>query len=127
MSITIGKKVEEILSERGMSKAELGRRLNKERQTVDDIIQRKSIDSELLTNLSRILNFNFLSYLGDIIENSSDRLMRIQPKMITEEETNVWKVKYYDTLEKYTSLLETTKSAITDFSKLSLSEPQLMK
>lgn len=60
----IGKIILERVTELGMNKSEFARRINKSRQNVQDIFQRESIDSNLLLNISRVLNYNFFLLLG---------------------------------------------------------------
>ena len=58
----IGKKIEEIKTEKGMSDAELGRRINKTRQNVSDIYNRSSIDTQQLFEISKALGHDFFIY-----------------------------------------------------------------
>ncbi len=48
-----------------MSKSEFGRRINRAPQTVQDIFNRKSIDTDLLIKISDVLEFNFFSLFRD--------------------------------------------------------------
>lgn len=63
MAFHIGQKVKEILEKRGMSKAELGRKLSMTSTNVHKIFKRESIDTKLLENLSILLEHNFFAYI----------------------------------------------------------------
>jgi len=58
--IHIGTIILEKLTEKSMTKTELADRINKERSTVYDIFDRKSIDTELLIDISKALNYDFI-------------------------------------------------------------------
>lgn len=62
MPLHIGKLIEERLSHKGMTKSELARRINKARQNINDILNRKSIDTELLYNISVALDYDFFRH-----------------------------------------------------------------
>jgi hypothetical protein len=59
MEIHIGNQIKTRLLETGMSKSEFARRINKTSQNVYDIFERKTIDTGLLTVISKTLEFNF--------------------------------------------------------------------
>ena len=59
MSIHIGEKIKEVADKRGISKAELGRRLNMTASNVHKIFDRLSIDTGLLEKISNELQYNF--------------------------------------------------------------------
>jgi predicted transcriptional regulator len=58
--IHIGTIIQGKLTEKSMTKTELADRINKERSTVYDIFDRKSIDIELLIDISKALDYDFL-------------------------------------------------------------------
>jgi transcriptional regulator with XRE-family HTH domain len=62
MLIHIGEKIKEVTEARGISKAELGRRLNMTSTNVHKIFKRESIDTSLLKNLSNVLEHDFFTY-----------------------------------------------------------------
>jgi transcriptional regulator with XRE-family HTH domain len=62
--VHIGKLIRERLEEIGMSKSEFSRRINTSPQNVYGIFKRKSIDTELLQQISEVLKFDFFSYYG---------------------------------------------------------------
>jgi transcriptional regulator with XRE-family HTH domain len=62
MAETIGNLIREITERRGMSKSELGRRLNMSPTNVHKIFKRQTIDTGLLQNISKILEYDFFAY-----------------------------------------------------------------
>lgn len=60
-SIEIGKEIKKVLDQRGMTQAQFAIMINKTRQTVQDILVRKSIDTELLLKISEVLGFDFFA------------------------------------------------------------------
>lgn len=62
MSLHIGKLIRKHLEELGMTKSEFARRLDTSPQNIYGIFKRKSIDTELLKNISTILNYDFFQY-----------------------------------------------------------------
>tara|TARA_R110001606_G_scaffold41488_3_gene111935 strand:- start:46 stop:399 length:354 start_codon:yes stop_codon:yes gene_type:complete len=63
--IHLGKKLKQVLEERGMSHAEFARRINKSSQNVYSMFDRKEIGVSLLAEAGEVLNFDFFSLLGD--------------------------------------------------------------
>lgn len=58
--IHIGHLVKSVFDESGMTVSELARQLSCERTNIYTIFKRRTVDVELLANLSEILNHNFL-------------------------------------------------------------------
>jgi len=58
-SINIGEKIKSVMSKKGITKAELARKLGIKPQSVDYLLKRKSIDTDTLYNVSMALNFDF--------------------------------------------------------------------
>lgn len=65
MHAHLGKAVLEKLKEKGMSKSEFARRINKSRQNVQDIFNRESLDTKLLSDISNVLDYNFFTMLSE--------------------------------------------------------------
>ncbi|MDR0743861.1 MAG: helix-turn-helix domain-containing protein [Tannerella sp.] len=59
-NIHIGKLIKEKFKEKKMSKAEFARRINVHRSTIYLLFEQKSIDIELLFNISKVLDYNFV-------------------------------------------------------------------
>ena len=74
MNIHIGKVILRKLKETDMSKSEFARRINKSPQNVQDIFTRESIDTKLLWDISKVLEFNlFTLFLTDTeLKNLAD-------------------------------------------------------
>ena len=58
-NIYIGEIIRSVMAKKGVSKAELSRLLGIKPQSVDYLLKRKSIDTDMLYNLSLALNFDF--------------------------------------------------------------------
>ena len=65
MTIHIGNLIRQRLNETGMSKSEFARRINTTPQNIYGIFKRKSIDSDLLTQISEVLEYNFFEYFSN--------------------------------------------------------------
>jgi len=59
-NIHIGSIIKKILTEKSMTIAEFARKINRERQTVYDIFERKSMDIDLLIKISDALDYDFI-------------------------------------------------------------------
>ena len=62
MSVHIGNRIEKRVKELGMSKAEFGRRIQTSRQNVSLILQKSSINTDLLDKISGVLDFDFFQF-----------------------------------------------------------------
>lgn len=65
MDLHVGKIVLNKLKEKGMKKSEFARRINKSRQNVQDIFKRQSLDTHLLLDICKVLDYNFFEILSD--------------------------------------------------------------
>lgn len=63
--VHIGKKIKARIEERGMSIAEVARRLNRTPQSIHQIFGRSSIDTETLQEFGDVLEFNFFALYID--------------------------------------------------------------
>lgn len=75
MDIHVGKLILDKLKEKGMTKSEFARRINKSRQNVQDVFKRHSLDTDLLADVSRVLNFNFFQVLANEESSNSPVVM----------------------------------------------------
>jgi hypothetical protein len=71
MSLVIGKKIEQVLKQRGMSVKEFGRRINKSYGTVYDIFERDSMDTGLLSTIGNVLEHDFFQYFHTTVSPAS--------------------------------------------------------
>jgi len=65
MALFIGKIIREIAENRGITKTELGRRLNMSSTNVHKIFKRESIDTALLQKISTVLEYDFFTFYSD--------------------------------------------------------------
>ena len=61
-NLHIGENIFLVMSQNGVSKAELARMLNIKPQSVDYLLKRKSIDTDTLYNISVALDFDFSKF-----------------------------------------------------------------
>lgn len=65
-SVNIGLSIEQKLNELGINKSEFGRRIGVANQNVNRILERKSIDTDKLIEISNALGYNFfLEFIED--------------------------------------------------------------
>lgn len=65
MDVHIGLAIEEKLQELKLSKTEFGRRIGIPQQNVNRILEKESIDTRKLVQISKALNFNFFTLFCD--------------------------------------------------------------
>lgn len=83
MAVLIGQIIKDIIERRGMTKTELGKRLNMSPTNVHKIFKRNTIDTGLLQKISEVLEYDFFSYytLGKTYEGATD-----EPSIVAERE-----------------------------------------
>ena len=59
-NIHIGTIIKEKLAESSMTNTEFAKRINRSRTDINDIFKRKSLDIELLIDISKALNYDFI-------------------------------------------------------------------
>ncbi len=59
--IHIGQQIKTVFETKGISVTEFARRINKSRENIYSIFSRKTIDTGLLLNISKVLDFDFFS------------------------------------------------------------------
>lgn len=59
----LGERIEERIKERGMTKAEFGRRINTSRQNVNTLLRKDSFDTRLLVKIGKVLEYDFFQHL----------------------------------------------------------------
>ena len=67
MKIHIGKLIEEKLNEMGMKKSEFAKRIYKQRQNVNDLLSKESIDTSDLLLISEVLKFDFFIEYSNLL------------------------------------------------------------
>ena len=130
MSANLGKKVQEILNKRGMSKSEFARRISRQNATVHDILSRESMDTELLATISQVLEYNFFVYLAynsnlmfdERGTNDYGSQLNAYPVYLDKRDVELER-KYYSLLEKYSEVLEENKQLTNPLNRLN--EPSI--
>lgn len=69
MELHIGEKVRKALRKSGMSDSEFARGIGQARQNVSHILNRSSMDSELLFQISGLLQVDFFKYYSELLAN----------------------------------------------------------
>jgi plasmid maintenance system antidote protein VapI len=85
-AIHIGKLIEEVFTERGLSGAAFARAINKTRQNIYPIFKSQSIDSELLCKISEVLNHDFFQYYQNTLNLTGDGKHKTVAKLTAENE-----------------------------------------
>ena len=67
MKIHIGKLIEERLNEMGIKKSEFAKRIYKQRQNVNDLLSKESIDTSDLLLISEVLKFDFFTEYSNLL------------------------------------------------------------
>jgi transcriptional regulator with XRE-family HTH domain len=76
MAIHIGKKIKEELYKQNISVSDFAKKINRSRNVVYDIFGRKSIDTDLLYKIGKVLNCDFFSIYSSQKEYSLDTVKR---------------------------------------------------
>jgi len=79
-NIHIGSIIREKLTEKSMTITYFAIKINRERTTVYDIFQRKSIDIELLIEISKVLDYDFIHEIYFEEKTSSNVFIAIKIK-----------------------------------------------
>jgi transcriptional regulator with XRE-family HTH domain len=64
--VYIGHKIKADVEKKGMTVSEFARRINKSRENAYSIFRRKSIDTELLVNISKVLAVDFFQHFTSL-------------------------------------------------------------
>ena len=101
VDINIGRIIQGKLKEKSMSVTEFASKINKERSTVYDIFGRKSIDTELLIEISKALEYDFIReiYYGE----------ETSPTVFIAVKTNENEIKNLNLSEEFIRLLKKKK------------------
>ena len=90
--IHIGQQIKAVLETKGISVTEFAKRINKSRENIYSIFNRKTIDTGLLTKISEVLEFDFFKPLS-----KSYKIIESELQVVREENT---------LLKEYTVLLK---------------------
>lgn len=105
--VHIGEKIQNRIQEIGISKSEFARRINKARQNIEIIIQKKSIDTQLLLEISKALDHDFFQHYYN--HNYSTNIVNDYQQLRNDYEN--LKREHNDLLKKYVDVLENKVSA----------------
>jgi hypothetical protein len=89
--VNIGQQIKLVVESRGITITEFAKRINKSRENVYSIFSRKTIDTGLLSTISRVLDYDFFSHFSSKYQELNSRIQ------ILEEENQL--------LKEYNSLL----------------------
>jgi transcriptional regulator with XRE-family HTH domain len=65
MAYNFGAEIKKVIKSRGMTVTEFARRIHKSRENAYDIFRRKSLDTELLSVISQVLDYDFITKSQD--------------------------------------------------------------
>lgn len=68
----LGQRIECILKTIGMSKAEFGRRIATSRQNVNTLLRREALPTDMLMQVTKVLNYNFFEELSELVPSGTD-------------------------------------------------------
>ncbi len=107
MVVSIGKLIKDITERRGISKSELGRRLNMSPTNIHKIFKRETIDTGLLQKISEVLEYDFFSHYSSLkgYENPENPSILSEAQAEYKKELQQFQEKVV-MLEKINSLLE---------------------
>jgi len=100
-NIHIGTIIQEKLTEKSITVTEFAAKINKERSTIYDIFERKSIDTELLIKISKAMDYDFIRKIYYEEETSPTLFIAVKT---TEDE-----VKKIDLPEEFIRLMKPQK------------------
>lgn len=108
MTKTIGRIIEQIICAKGLSFAEVGRRLGHSRNLVSNIVTRTSIDTDLLGRLGDVLDYDFFQHFlrEDTIERLKMTHIVKKTKIVIELELTDEEMKEYKLYDRVVDELQ---------------------
>ena len=92
--IHIGQQVKLVLESKGITVTEFAKRINKSRENVYSIFTRKSIDTNLLSKISEVLEYDFFKSLSKTYKTIESELQEVREhNEFLKEYANVLKAK----------------------------------
>ena len=112
-TIHIGKKIKEVWEESRLKGTEFASLINKDRQVIYDIFKRETIDTGLLKQISKVLEYDFFTcYSNELPMVKEEGRIGYAKKsdLITSlgEELKIFKRKFAEMEEKYETLKKLT-------------------
>ena len=89
----MGEQVKLVFQSRGITASEFARRINKTRENIYSIFTRESIDTGLLADISKVLDYDFFKDL-------SKSYAELEKELISLQEQNLILKEYNDLLKK---------------------------
>jgi predicted transcriptional regulator len=117
MTIHIGKIIHQHLEEAGMTKSEFARRINTSPQNIYGIFKRKSCDTDLLREISRVLNYDFFQYYASTSIVVGNNLKEVKTAMEIQAELDACK-KERDVLRNENTYLKEIHKLLKDKQKV---------
>lgn len=109
-----GNIVKDAIEKSGYKKVRLCNELKISRPTLDRYLEDENLDLDFILKLSRIINYDFSNEIPEVKEMADDSIEELDEKLL-KDVNNIfelkklvihYKNKYFDTLEKYTNILE---------------------
>ncbi len=115
-----GKRIREILTHKGISQVELGKRINRAPSTTNNILNRERIDMSLLEDISLALNHDFVNEFHNVphkkdLPKKKRNITTVSLSLLDGEIIDVTRNKEItrmDLLEKLETIIETQKVLI---------------
>ena len=85
--VHIGRKIKEVWKKSRLKGTEFASLINRDRQVIYDIFKRESIDTELLQQISKVLNHDFFSYYNyspQILKETKEKFGFVTQSDLTE-------------------------------------------
>lgn len=105
--IHIGKIIKQVVSEKKYPIHQLAAKINRTRAVIYNIYERKSVDTDLLYNISKVLNHDFFKYYQDVgLEDNGELDEALEGYNLSQKSINELKLELKnakDELEKYKS------------------------
>lgn len=109
-----GNIVKEAIEKSGYKKIRLCNEMKISRPTLDRYLDDENLELDFIIKVSRIINYDFSNEIPEIKEMADDSIEELDEKLL-KDVNNIfelkklvihYKNKYFDTLEKYTNILE---------------------
>jgi len=76
--VNIGQQIKLVVESRGITVTEFAKRINKSRENVYSIYSRKTIDTGLLSSISKVLEYDFFSHFSSKYHELNSRIQTLE-------------------------------------------------
>lgn len=84
-NVNLGQEIAKLIIERGMTKAQLADSIGVKRQNINrDVLDKKSLDSQLIARISEKLDYNLFSLFISNNQNDCNKKRQVNAKIIIE-------------------------------------------